>query len=226
MNKPSSLEKITVSPKKTATGSVIWLHGLGADGYDFSGIVPLLNLPKDLHIRFIFPHAPIRPITINANLRTRAWYDIYSLSDLNHEDEPGIKQTQESIHELIQHEMTNGIDSNRILLAGFSQGGAMALYAGLRYEKPLNGILALSAYLPLPQQFQKEVSPANQNIPIFMAHGKHDPVLPMTLGYQTYQLLKKSGHPIDWHEYDMDHQVCPEEIEDIGRWLTKRLSQP
>jgi phospholipase/carboxylesterase len=217
-----TLEKITKDSKTAAIGSVIWLHGLGADGHDFADIVPQLHLPENLPIRFIFPHAPIRPITINANMRMRAWYDIYSLEDLTQEDEAGILQTEKSINELIRAEIDNGIPSNRIILAGFSQGGAMALFAGLRYPQPLAGILALSTYLPLANQ---PLQTANRNIPIFMAHGRFDPVLPMSLGQQTYMLLKKLNYPIEWHEYPMEHQVCAEEIAAISQWLRQQFTK-
>ena len=225
MNATTSLEKITVSPPKTPLASVIWLHGLGADGHDFSDLVPQLHLPDDCPIRFIFPHAPIRPVTINANMRMRAWYDIYSLSDIEKEDEQCIQQMQRSIENLIEQEIQNGISHDRIILAGFSQGGAMALYVGLRYSKSLAGILALSAYLPLPHRLEKEKADANKNIPIFMAHGKSDPVLPLILGHRTYVFLKQQHYPVLWHEYPMAHQVCLEEINDIRQWLIQRLSQ-
>lgn len=222
MNK--SLEKITISPITTAMGSVIWLHGLGADGYDFSDIIQQLNLPQNLHLRFIFPHAPLRPITINAQMRMRAWYDIYSLEYLSHEDEIGITRTQKLIHELIEQEIAEGIPSKNIILAGFSQGGAISLYAGLRYSKLLGGILALSTYLPLADKFPEEASKANQDVPIFMAHGDTDPVLPFILGYQTFQYLKQLNYLIEWHDYPMGHQVSFEEIKTIGEWLTNRFS--
>lgn len=218
-----SLEKITKDSKTKATGSVIWLHGLGADGHDFVDIVPQLRLPEDLSIRFIFPHAPIRPVTVNAKMRMRAWYDIYSLNDLANEDEAGILQTEKSIDELIRAEIDNGIASDRIILAGFSQGGAMALFSGLRYPKPLGGILALSTYLPLANH--SPLNPANQQIPIFMAHGRFDPVLPLSLGQQSYALLKKLNYPIEWHEYPMEHQVCYEEIIAAGQWLSTIFSR-
>lgn len=224
MKNHSSLEKITFPAKTQAVGSVIWLHGLGADGHDFADIVPQLHLPDDLSLRFIFPHAPIRPVTINANMRMRAWYDIYSLNDLTQEDAAGIVQTEQSIHELIQQEIDQGISSDRIILAGFSQGGAMALFTGLRYPKPLAGLLALSTYLPLAEQFAQSLNPANQKTAIFMAHGKQDPVLPFALGQQTYELLKKLHYPIEFHTYPMAHQVCAEEINAIGQWLIKQFS--
>ncbi|MBT8506732.1 carboxylesterase [Coxiella-like endosymbiont of Rhipicephalus sanguineus] len=225
MDTNNSFESITIPPTKAAVGSVIWLHGLGADGHDFADIVPQLALPQDLHLRFIFPHAPIRPITINAMMQMRAWYDIYSLTDFTHEDEEGIAQTQRSINQLIEKEVTEGVPSHRIVLAGFSQGGAMALYTSLRYSKPLAGVIALSTYLPLADQLAAKVSDViNQQIPIFIAHGDSDRVLPLTLGKQTFQLLNQLGYPVEWHEYAMGHQVCYEEIKAIGKWLTNRFS--
>ena len=218
------LESITIPPIKAAVGSVIWLHGLGSDGHDFADIVPQLALPQDLYLRFIFPHAPIRPITINANMQMRAWYDIYSLADFTREDAEGIVQTQQSINQLIEEEVSKGVPSNRIVLAGFSQGGAMALYTGLRYVKSLAGIIALSTYLPFAHQLAEKASVVNKQILIFMAHGDSDPVLPLTLGKQTFQLLNQLGYPTEWHDYTMGHQVCYEEIKAIGKWLTNLLS--
>ena len=214
------LESITIPSIKAATGSMIWLHGLGSNGHDFSDIIPKLTLPQDLHLRFIFPHAPIRLVTVNNNMLMRAWYDIYSLSDFTREDKEGISQAQQSINQLIEKEVSGGIPSHRIILAGFSQGGAMALYTGLRYLKPLMGIVALSTYLPLANQLASEKSTVNQKTPIFMAHGDFDPVLPLTSGKQTFQLLNQLGYPIEWHSYVMEHQVCYKEIRAIGKWLT------
>ncbi|MFW0073071.1 MAG: alpha/beta hydrolase [Coxiella-like endosymbiont] len=222
MNK--SLEKITILPIRTAVGSVIWLHGLGADGHDFAGIIQQLNLPQDLHLRFIFPHAPLRTITINAQMRMRAWYDIYSLEYLSHEDEIGIAHTQQSINKLIEQEIIAGIPAENIILAGFSQGGAIALYVGLRYSKLLKGILALSTYLPLADKLPKEANKANQDVSIFMAHGNADLVLPFMRGYQTFQRLKHLNYSIEWHTYPMGHQVSLEEIKTIRKWLTNRFS--
>ena len=213
------LEYITAESAAPAIGSVIWLHGLGADGHDFTGIVSQLNLPNEVALRFIFPHAPIRPVSINANIEMRAWYDIYSLGTLEKEDEVGIKQAQQSVAALIEQEIKKGIPSERIVLAGFSQGGAMALYAGLRYEKSLGGILALSTYLPLMGSLAVEGAPDNKHTPIMMMHGRVDPVLPMALGELTRNQLSKEGYPVAWHDYPMEHQVCSDEIKEISRWL-------
>ena len=218
------LESITIPSVQAAIGSVIWLHGLGSDGHDFSDIIPHLTLPQDLHLRFIFPHAPIRSVTLNSNIRMHAWYDIYSLSDLTREDEEGIMQTQQSINQLIEKEVSKGIPSHRVILAGFSQGGAVALYTGLRYLKPLMGIVALSTYLPLANQLASETSIVNKKMPIFMAHGDFDPILPLTSGKKILQFLSQLGYSVEWHNYAMGHQVCHKEIKAIGKWLTKRFS--
>lgn len=221
MNGPEQLDSVIIQPSQQAQASVIWLHGLGADGHDFTDIVSALNLPSSLHVRFIFPHAPIRPITVNANMHMRAWYDIYSLGDLEREDKAGITEMTHSINALIQQEIDNGIASKQIVLAGFSQGGAMALFTGLHYDKPLAGILALSTYLPLIKNISPSDFDINRKTKIFMAHGQEDPVLPIQLGKQTFELLKNLGHPIEWRDYPMAHQVCNEEIKAIGQWLIK-----
>lgn len=221
MNKRPLLESITLQPVGNPSASVIWLHGLGADGHDFSDIVPALDLPDDCPIRFIFPHAPIRPVAINFNMEMRAWYDIYSLTTDEKEDFAGIQASEQSIHQLIKTEMEKGIESKRIILAGFSQGGAMALFTGLRFQQPLGGILSLSSYLPLRHEVAKTRNVANQHTPIFIAHGKFDAVLPIQLGHKTYDLLKSLDYAVEWHEYNMEHQVCPEEINVIGMWLVR-----
>ena len=219
MNSSKSLECITVNPLQPATRSVIWLHGLGADGHDFVNIIPELNLPNSLSVRFIFPHAPIRPVTINAGMPMRAWFDIYSLTHLNQEDQAGMEEGSGALVELIEQEISLGINSRQIVLAGFSQGGALALYTGLRYGKPLAGILGLSTYLPRPSCLKAEASKANQQTPIFIAHGDFDPVLPVLLGKEAYRVLKQLDYPVQWHTYPMEHVVCLEEIGAISQWL-------
>lgn len=220
------LESITIPPTKAPVGTVIWLHGLGANGRNFINILPQLALPQDLYLRFIFPNAPIRPVKINTKTKMRAWYDIYSLTNLTtREDEAGIVQSQKSLNKLIEEEISRGIPSDRIVIAGFSQGGAMALYTSLQFTKPLAGVIALSTYLPLSKQFETKVNIINHQIPIFMAHGDLDSVVPFTLGKQTFKLLNHLGYSIEWHEYSMDHQVCHEEIQTIGKWLTHHFSQ-
>ncbi len=204
-------------------GSVIWLHGLGADGHDFEPIVPELQLPASLSLRFVFPHAPVRPVTINGGMSMRAWYDIYSLDRGGPVDEQGIRDSGDIATSLIRREQERGMAADRIVLAGFSQGGAIALHAALRYPEKLAGLMALSTYLPLMSALDKEVmdNPAavNTNIPIFMAHGTFDPVLPMQMGSDSRDLLVDRGFDIEWHDYPMAHAVCAEEIAHIRRWL-------
>lgn len=199
---------------------VIWLHGLGADGYDFKPIVPELNLPEGHGIRFIFPHAPQRPVTVNAGVVMPAWYDLYSMDFTNHEDEEGINASSQQISDLIQQ---LDIESNNIALAGFSQGGAIALHTALRFHRPLAGILAMSSYLPLVKTFESELSEANRETPVMMCHGSHDPVVPYQLGDDSRYFMEQAGVKIDWHSYPMQHSVCPDEINDIGQWLQKIL---
>ena len=203
------------------THSIIWMHGLGADGHDFVPIVKALDLGPGVHIRFIFPHAPMRSITINNGYVMRAWYDIYN-NTLNHqEDEIGIRDSQREIDKLIDHEILSGIKHENIILAGFSQGGAMALHNGLRKKNKLAGILALSCYLPLTNALLTEVQSANFAIPIFMAHGKRDYVVPISLAEASRDFLLDANYEIEWHEYSMEHTVCVEEIADISSWIKR-----
>lgn len=218
------LSCLEINPQQPATASVIWLHGLGADGYDFANIVPELDLPSNLAIRFIFPHAPLRPVTINAGYTMRAWYDILGTDFNTREDEKGVRESEQVIYRLIENEHSKGIPYNRIMLAGFSQGGAIALHAGLRFPQRLAGIMALSTYLPLAPSFFKEANPANKDTPIFMAHGTQDPILPLQWGQISANFLKEAGHPLEFHIYQMPHGVCPEEIKDISKWLTENLN--
>lgn len=218
------LEKIQIETRDNPDSAVIWLHGLGADGNDFAPIVPQLGLPESLAIRFIFPHAPIRPITINQGYEMPGWYDIYSQDIVSGEDETGILETSEIIQQLCLEQEQLGIAADRIILAGFSQGGAIALYCGLRYPKALAGIMALSTYLPLHTHLEKASSNTQQKTDIFMAHGTQDSVVAPQFGKQSYSLLKQAGYAISWHEYAMPHSVCMEEIGDIALWITNRLS--
>ncbi len=205
------------------TASIIWLHGLGADGHDFEPIVPVLGLPDELHVRFIFPHAPSMPVTVNGGYIMPAWFDIRH-TDIDHEqDEAGIRSSSTSIGHLIEREIMHGIPAKRIVLAGFSQGGAMALYVGLRQSEPLAGIIALSCYLPLEETLECEASESNKHTPVFMAHGVEDPIAPFELGDQSRRRLTTLGYPIEWHSYPIGHHVCAEEIKAIGRWLTALL---
>jgi len=210
-------------PIGAADACVIWLHGLGADGKDFLGIVDELGLPINHAVRFIFPSAPFVKITINNGMLMRGWYDIFDLSMLQREDVAGMKQSQTIINDLIQHELDNGIASQRIILAGFSQGGAMALYTGLRYPVALAGVICLSAYLPLMADFAVEKSQANQATPIFMAHGIFDPVVPYNMGHTAYEYLNKNDYKAAWHSYPMAHTLCIEEIAAIGKFLNRCL---
>jgi phospholipase/carboxylesterase len=206
-------------------GSVIWLHGLGADGHDFEPIVPELRLPDSLPLRFVFPHAPVRPVTINGGMAMRAWYDILSLDRGGPVDEAGIRDSGEILTSLIDRERERGIDADRIVAAGFSQGGAIALHGALRYPEKLAGLMALSTYLPLTERFDEEVvangAAANGDISIFMAHGTFDPVLPMQMGSDSAAFLRERGYDIEWHDYPMAHAVCAEEIVHIRDWLLR-----
>ena len=202
---------------------VIWLHGLGANGHDFEPIVPELDLPPDLCVRYIFPHAPQQPVTINAGMVMPAWYDILSMEIARQVDEAGVDRSAHQVCELMDQEIERGIDSDHILLAGFSQGGAVALHAGLLFTQPLLGLLALSAYLPIPERILDTQTKINQSIPIFMGHGTHDPVVPMQVGYQTYQFLDNQGYPVEWHTYPMAHSVNMDEIRDVGIWMARLM---
>lgn len=215
---------VIIEPTGEHRASVIWLHGLGADGHDFEPIVPELRLPAELGIRFIFPHAPRRPVTMNAGMVMRAWYDIKSLDMSCEEDAVSITASTALLHDWIEQEIGSGIASRRIVVAGFSQGGAIALHGGLRYQKPLAGILGLSCYLPLPARLESEAEPANRETPILMLHGSHDPMIPVQLGQATRDQLRQSGYQVNWQEYPMPHSVCMEEINDISRWLQQILT--
>ncbi|HUP90854.1 MAG TPA: carboxylesterase [Solimonas sp.] len=223
MRTEENREAILLHPAGKATAAVIWLHGLGADGHDFVPIVPELDLPTDHAIRFIFPHAPVRPVTINNGMAMRAWYDILSLTRMEKQDLAGMQDSQRIVHGWIQKQVDDGIPPVRIVLAGFSQGGAITLHTGLRYPERLAGLLPLSTYLPMHDRLPAEASAANKDVPILMCHGTYDPVLPHGLGVATRDLLVELGYKVDWHEYPMRHQVCAEEIALIGRWLRERL---
>ncbi len=218
------LEYVEVNPKDKPSATVIWMHGLGADGDDFASIVPLLQLPASPAIRFIFPHAPIRPVTINMGMSMPAWFDIVGLDVNSPQDKVGIQQAAQWMHQLIQAEKKRGISSDRIILAGFSQGGAIALHTGLRYPERLAGILALSTFLPLSEFVVEEASKENRHIPIFMAHGTIDPVIPFQFAKYSCEFLKELGYPVDWHRYEMEHSTCAQEVEDISRWIVKNGS--
>ncbi|HYF98290.1 MAG TPA: alpha/beta hydrolase-fold protein [Coxiellaceae bacterium] len=220
-----ALDYLTLEPAIPATAAIIWMHGLGASGYDFytANLPQQLGLEEAIPVRFIFPHAPMRPVSINNGYVMRAWYDIHGLSRLDREDEQGLRETQVAIDELIQAQIQQGIPSERIFLAGFSQGGATALYCGLRYPKTLGGILALSSYLPAAASLAEQKNSANQNIAIFMAHGEHDPVVVPAWGIESRDFLLSLGYHVDWHLYPMEHELCLEELQDMKKWLLRCL---
>ncbi len=225
MQTTENLEFVERATGAEPGSSVIWLHGLGADGYDFEALVPELNLPAEKPVRFIFPHAPRQPVTINGGMVMRAWYDITGTEMIRQEDDAGIRRSAASIHHLIHQENARGIAAGNIILAGFSQGGAIALHTGLRYPESLAGILALSTYLPLSAQLEPEAHAANQSTPIFMAHGLYDPVIPLILAESSRTKLQQAGYNVEWHSYPMPHAVSPQEIHDISRWLRQRLGE-
>ena len=207
-------------------GSIIWMHGLGADCWDFVSIVKELGLAEDLPLRFIFPQAPSRPITINNGQVMPGWYDI-SMAELQRKpDEAGVRQSQAAIDQLIAREIERGISADKIILAGFSQGGAIALQTGLRYRDALGGIMALSTYLTLEDSLGAEAAMANANIPILMAHGTQDPVIPLSLAMSSRTKMQAQGYKIEWREYPMPHSLCMEEVDDIGVWIAARFKSP
>jgi len=220
------LETIEIETTPNPTAAVIWMHGLGADGNDFVPIVNELDLAGAPGIRFVFPHAPARPVTINNGYVMRAWYDV-SFGDLEgrsrQADEKGVRESQAQIEQLIARENRRKVPSRNIVLAGFSQGGAVALQTGLRYPETLAGVMALSTYLPLAESFAQEATPANAGTAVFMAHGTQDPVVPYAMGKASHERLQQAGYSVEWHDYPMPHSVCLEEITDIGHWLGRVL---
>lgn len=220
------LDAIELETGDNPDAVVIWLHGLGADGSDFAPIVPQLKLLDNLAVRFIFPHAPVRPITINQGYQMPGWYDIASLSIIEHEDVDGIVESSTAIRQLCELQEERGIDSRRIVLAGFSQGGAIALHCGLHYPRPVGGIMALSTYLPQCAALDTPDTAVNRATPVFMAHGLQDDVVAPQYGKQSYEQLQAAGYRVSWHEYPMTHSVCIEEIQDISEWLHNCLARP
>jgi phospholipase/carboxylesterase len=215
------LELIELATGAEPKGTVIWMHGLGADGWDFVPIVRELPLPEDLQLRFIFPHAPVRPVTINNGHEMRAWYDI-KMNDISRvPDEAGIRESLASIEALIAREEKRGVSADRIVLAGFSQGGAIALQAGLRHRERLAGIVALSTYLPLEDSLDREGAPANKRTPVFMAHGTQDQVIPVQLAEASKRALEQRGYDVAWRAWPMPHSVCAEEVEELGGFFTR-----
>ena len=218
------LSHIELATGADPRGTVIWMHGLGADGWDFVPIVRELDLPEDLPLRFIFPNAPVRPVTINNGYAMRAWYDI-AMADIGRlPDEAGIRQSQAQVEAFLAREKSRGIAAGSIVLAGFSQGGAIALHTGLRQPQALAGLVALSCYLPLADSFAREAAPASKAVPVFMAHGTQDPVVPLARGAASRDALKAAGYAVEWHDYPMPHSVSAEEIRDIATFMQRVLA--
>jgi phospholipase/carboxylesterase len=212
-------DALIIEPQERADAAVILLHGLGADGHDFESLVPELRMPASPSLRWIFPHAPVRAVTINGGLPMRAWYDIIAIDPNAPEDEAGIRKSARLIDALIKRERELGIMASRIIVAGFSQGGAMALFAALRWPERLCGLVALSCYLPLPAALSSEAAAANSTVPVFLAHGTMDPVVPFSFGESSREVLRESGHEVSWHAYQMQHEVCQQELADLREWI-------
>jgi phospholipase/carboxylesterase len=217
------LEAVEIETGRNPTGTVLWLHGLGADGHDFAPIVPQLVEAHERPLRFVFPHGPVRPVTINNGMAMRAWYDILGFGRGIPHDEVGIRASDIEVGALIVRENQRGIPTNRIVLGGFSQGGAISLFSGPRYPDKLAGIMGLSCYMLLEDLLPAERTRANFSTPVFLAHGNQDPVVDFRRGLEAKQLLEAGGYPVEWHAYTMPHSVCPEEITDIATWLRKVL---
>ncbi len=220
MTSSPELATVEIEPAKPADATVLLLHGLGADGHDFEPVAREIGLGPA--VRWVFPHAPERAVTINRGFRMRAWYDVVSL-DGRAEDEAGIAESAASLHSLVARERRRGVAADRIVLAGFSQGGALALHTALRQAERLGGVVVLSSYLPLASSLEREAHPANAAVPVFMAHGSFDPVLPMALGERSRDLLRARGYDVEWHSYPMAHSVCAEEIGALRDWLLRVL---
>jgi phospholipase/carboxylesterase len=218
-----ALETVTVETGPKPSYTVIWMHGLGADGHDFEPLVPELLDEGMPAIRFVFPHAPVRPVSINNGYAMRAWYDLIGIDRRSAEDFRGISESADAISGLIHREHARGIDSDHILIAGFSQGGAMALHLATRHPDTFAGVIALSTYLPLAQDFAKLRNGANLRTPVYMAHGTQDPVVPFALADESRQLLAGAGYNLEWHAYPMPHSLCPQEIADLRAWLRRTL---
>jgi phospholipase/carboxylesterase len=218
-----ALETVEVCSGPNPSAAIIWLHGLGADGHDFEALVPYLGWPSAPDIRFVFPHAPVRPVTVNGGMPMRAWYDILSIDSDRGHDQAGIAESISQVTALLERELERGIASERILLAGFSQGGAIALQLALRYPQRLAGLIALSTYLLGADQLEASLHPANRLTPVFAAHGRADPIVPFTMGDAMRQQLQVLGYPVEWKTYDMPHSVCGEEVDDIVAWLAGRF---
>ena len=224
----ATVETVEVGGTGQPDGSVIWLHGLGADGHDFEPIVPELRLGERADLRFVFPHAPMRPVTINGGMSMRAWYDVMSLDRSGPQDEAGIRESATSLLQLIEREKERGVAANRIVLAGFSQGGAIAMHAAMRFPHALAGLMVLSAWMPLESTIDAEVVKSSgsqaRDLAVLMAHGSFDPILPIAAGQHARDIMQKAGFTVQWHEYPMAHAVCAEEISEIRKWLVNVYS--
>ncbi len=223
MSQPQLLDGVELPPRTEAQSSVIWLHGLGANGHDFPPIVPLLGLPADHSTRFIFPHAESIPVTINGGMVMPAWYDILSLDEIRQVDEAGVRKSADQLLALVENEEARGIPSDKIVLAGFSQGGAIALHLGLRFPRPLAGLILLSTYMAADADVENERNPENQDMPIFQGHGTHDPMVRLPMGEAARQRMQELGYKVAWHQYSMQHEVVQEEVTAIGDWLKSTL---
>jgi phospholipase/carboxylesterase len=217
------LEAVELEPPTTADAAVVWLHGLGADGHDFAPLVPELRLPAGSAVRFVLPHAPIRPVTINGGYRMRAWYDVAGFDRGAPQDESGIRASAEAIGALVKRERERGVPSERIVIAGFSQGAAMALHLGPRWPERLGGVIGLSGYLPLSDTVAREAHPQNAALPVFLAHGSLDEVVPQEAGLGSRDALRALGYGVEWRSYPMGHSVCAQEVADVREWLLRCL---
>ena len=220
------LSFVDVNPPSAPDAVVIWLHGLGDSGDGFAPIVPQLQLPAEMSLRFVFPHAPVRAITVNNGAEMRAWYDVKSLSFQDRADMTGVLESVAQVEQLLAAEIAKGIPANRIILAGFSQGGVIAYYLGLRYPQQLAGIMCLSTYMCETPETEQQWAATNDSTPIFVAHGSYDNVVPIALGKMAFSALQTRGFHASWREYPMPHSVCPEEIQDISAWIQQCLPQP
>jgi phospholipase/carboxylesterase len=217
-------DEVTLEPEAPAQAAVVWLHGLGADGWDFVPVVEALGLPDSLPVRFTFPHAPSRPVTVNAGYVMRAWYDIKSFTPEGRADSAGLDESVRRVNSYLEAEIARGVPAVRIVLAGFSQGGAVALSAGVRFRRRLAGVMGLSTYLPFPATLAREKSAENSDVAVLLCHGRMDPVVPVAMGIEARDVLAAEGYAVEWHEYPMQHEVCMEEVAVIARWLRARLS--
>ena len=217
------LDMIEIEPESEACSSVIWLHGLGADGHDFEPLVRKWGLVDAMAVRFILPHAPVQPVTLNGGMRMRAWYDLYGLDSNSKEDTEGIEQARQTLLGLIAREQQRGIASEHILLAGFSQGGALALHTALRWNEPLAGVLVLSGYLPVPHCLATEKRLNPESLVLRMDHGEQDPVVPYGVAQASRELLQAEGFTVDFHSYAMEHNLCPDQIDSLQTWMRRRL---